>query len=102
MTIARRQDITPENLEWEISEITRRNGFRSVEEAFYFPKYFQIETIRVCNAICDFCGIDDWDKSVPLMSDSLFEKIVHELHEYAQWIEKVTIQRCGEPLLDKK
>ena len=102
MTIYRSQDTTPENLEREMKEIAKRNGFKSIEEAFYFPKYFQIETVRLCNAECDFCGILDWDKSTPFMSDFLFEKIAHELHKYAHWIEKVTIQRSGEPLLDKK
>lgn len=95
-------DVNEQNLMGEMKQIASRLGVEDVEEALYFPKYFQIETIRVCNARCPFCAIDQWDKSVPFISDDLFEKIALELSLYAGWIRVVAIQRAGEPLLDKK
>ena len=94
--------VNAENLQAELDQIAQRLNLADSQEALYFPKYFQIETVRVCNARCSFCAIDQWDKSVPLMPDSLFEKVASELSEYTSWIEKVAVQRAGEPLLDKK
>ncbi len=100
--IANVADVTEENLRAEMALIAARLELEDVEEALYFPKYYQIETVRVCNAVCPFCAIEQWDKSVPLMSDELFEKVAAELSEYSHWINMVSVQRAGEPLLDKK
>jgi len=100
--ITTQDKVTEEILLTEMYDIAKRLNLTEVEEALYFPKYLQIETSRVCNARCPFCAIDQWDKSTPVMKDSLFEKIVSELKEYSHWIEFVAIQRAGEPLLDKK
>ncbi|TAG91983.1 MAG: radical SAM protein [Oscillatoriales cyanobacterium] len=100
--ITTKDNITPENLEKEMHLLAERLKLENVEDSLYFPKYFQIETIRVCNARCTFCAVDQWDKSVPLMPDELFNKIADELGNYSDWIEFVCIQRAGEPLLDKK
>ena len=95
-------ELNQETLKAEMEQIARRVDLETAEDALYFPKYFQFETIRVCDAKCPFCAIDKWDKSVPVIPDKLFEKIVSELAQYADWIEAVCIQRAGEPLLDKK
>ena len=100
--ITNRNDVNNKNLQKEIKDISTRLNLKSLNDAEYFPKYFQIETVRICNARCPFCAIDKWDKSVPLMEDSLFEKIVSEFKNYTKWIEFVALQRAGEPLLDKK
>ncbi len=100
--ICSKYDITPENLQKELNDITTRLNLNNINEALYFPRYFQIETIRKCNANCIFCPKEKWDKSVPYISDELFEKIAKELEEYAEWITFVDVQRVGEPLLDKK
>jgi len=100
--ITNKADVVEKNLQEEMEQIARRLNLSNAEEALHFPKYYQLETIRVCNANCPFCAIDQWDKSIPLMSDNLFEKIASELSEYADWIEVVCIARAGEPLLDKK
>lgn len=100
--ITSRTHLTEQNLAIEMQQIAGRLDLADVSEALYFPKFFQIETVRVCNAKCPFCAIDLWDKSVPFMSDTLFEKIACELEAYAHWIEFVSVQRAGEPLLDKK
>lgn len=100
--ITRLEDVTEHNLKQEMQDIARRLDLQNPDDALYFPKYFQIETVRVCNARCPFCAIDQWDKSVPLMSDTLFNKIADEMAGYTHWIEFVAVQRAGEPLLDKK
>ncbi len=95
-------DVTETTLNKELEDIRRRADVDSLQDALYFPKYFQIETIRICNAHCPFCPVDEWDKSVPLMADNLFDKIVEEMSDYSDWIEFLALQRAGEPLLDKK
>ena len=100
--ITSKDQIGETNLNNEMARIADRLKLNDYKEALYFPKYFQIETVRVCNARCPFCAIDEWDKSVPLMSDQLFDKIAEELGNYVDWIESVCLQRAGEPLLDKK
>ena len=97
-----KKDITKANLSLELDDIKRRGGVDSIEDLLYFPKYFQIETTRNCNARCTFCPVDVWDKTEPYMSEDLFSKIVNEMKDYAHWIEVVAVQRAGEPLMDKK
>ena len=48
------------------------------------------------------CTIDDWQRKTPTMKDSLFNKIVDELREHSDTIQRVSLYRDGEPLLDKK
>ena len=95
-------DINEESLNFEMQQIAERLDLNDYREALLFPKYFQIETVRVCNAACPFCGIDQWNKSVPTMRDDLFDKIVAELAQYREWINSVCVSRAGEPLLDRK
>ena len=68
----------------------------------HFPRYFQIETVSRCNARCVMCPVEDWRRDSYLMDQALFEKIVDEISEYRDWVERVTIQLDGEPLIDKK
>lgn len=86
----------------EIEEIAARLNVEEIGQALFFPKYFQIETVRLCNSRCPYCACDQWDKSVPFMPEGLFEKIVEELESYSKWIEWVCLSRAGEPLLDKR
>ena len=95
-------NVTEENLSHEANAIAERLDIDSLEEAFRFPKYFQIENVRSCNARCPFCAIDQWDKTVPRMKEPLFESIVEQLTPHADWVECVALQRAGEPLLDKQ
>jgi len=85
----------------EMQKIAHRLKMGDISEALTFPKYFQIETVRLCNARCPFCAVDQWDKSHPFMEEVLFAKILDELADYAAWIEFIALQRAGEPLLDK-
>lgn len=66
-----------------------------------FPPYVQLETSFVCNARCNMCVVHKADRTA-FMTDELFEKILTELSENVSSINRVTIQFCGEPLLDKK
>ena len=100
--ILSRQELTPASMQRELDDLSRRMEVSAVDDALYFPKYFQIETTRICNAQCPFCAIDVWDKSVPYMPDKLFRKIADELIEYKDWVKFVDLQRSGEPLLDPK
>lgn len=100
--ISKQEHATPDRLREELDQLARRCQVSSLEDMHHFPKYFQIETTRLCNARCPFCAIDQWDKSTPFMSDELFTKIADEIIGYRDWIKFVDLQRAGEPLLDKK
>lgn len=86
-------------------DIAKRLGIEEFESCLKFPKYFEIETINACNARCVMCTINEWNASVKnVMSDVLWQKFVKEVGGggYNYWIEKITLTRDGEPLLDKK
>src|SRR4051812_15181858 len=100
--ILSREDLTEDRLAGELNTLAERIGVDQLDAALKFPRFFQIETTRLCNARCPFCAIDEWDKSTPMMADSLWEKIAAELVEWKDWIRFVDLQRAGEPLLDKK
>ncbi|SLM30887.1 Predicted Fe-S oxidoreductase [Desulfamplus magnetovallimortis] len=97
-----KKNINSETLEKELKNISVRAGVVKLEETIRFPKYFQLETIRLCNSHCTFCTVDVWDKSVPYIPEKLFEKVIEEMKDHNDWIEVVSVQRAGEPLLDKK
>ncbi|MCH7954268.1 MAG: radical SAM protein [Candidatus Marinimicrobia bacterium] len=99
--ILTKNEATKANLNLEMKDIARRLNLSDYKEGLQFPKYFQIETVRHCNAHCPFCPVDEWDKSTPFMSEELFDKIVDEIAPYSDWINFVTVQRAGEPLMDK-
>src|SRR5438045_9387238 len=100
--ILSREELTSERLDVELARLAERIDVPELKDALKFPRFFQIETTRLCNARCPFCAIDQWDKSVPMMSDALWEKIAAELIEWRDWLRFVDVQRAGEPLLDKK
>jgi len=97
-----KNQLNEQSLEKEKQDIAKRLELDNADEALFFPKFLQVETIRICNAHCPFCPVDEWDKSVPIMPDKLYHKIVEEVSDYSDWIEFVCLQRDGEPLLDKK
>jgi len=100
--IRSKSDINEENLVKEMQQIEGWLNIKDIGEALYFPKRIVIETSRVCNARCPFCGTASLDQSVPIMSDKLFNKIIDEISQYSDWMDNVTPQRTGEPLMDKK
>lgn len=100
--ILSREELTEERLAQELERLADRIDVPALADSLKFPRFFQIETTRLCNARCPFCAIDEWDKSTPMMSDALWEKIAAELIEWKDWIRFADLQRAGEPLLDKK
>ena len=86
----------------EIEPLARRLGVDTLDEIVRFPKYFEVETVNACNARCTMCTIADWDKDRNrLMSAAMFERFADECAEHAEWIEKICLNRDGEPTLDK-
>lgn len=100
--ILSRDDLSEHRLAQELEALADRIDVDELSAALQFPRFFQIETTRLCNARCPFCAIDQWDKSTPMMADALWEKIAAELVQWKHWIRFVDLQRAGEPLLDKK
>lgn len=84
-------------------ELAKRIAVEKLEDSYYFPKFFTIETCNNCNAKCIMCPKGQkGTSSLQLMDDSLFEKIVEEIRHYSDWIEMICLNSDGEPLLDKK
>lgn len=83
-------------------ELAKRINIKDLDECRFFPKYFTIETCNNCNAHCIMCpkGIKG-TKSIQLMEDALFDKIVEEIRKYSEWIEMICLNSDGEPLLDR-
>ena len=92
---------TTKKLEKHLSLLAKRLELKSLSEALYFPMYYELETVRACNANCRMCTVSEWDKKRVYMDNKLFEKIVREMADYAHWIKSVCLSRNGEPLLDK-
>ena len=85
-----------------LEELASRLDLADIKESYYFPKYFEIETVNACNARCVMCTIDDWEQSRnPIMDEKLFSKFVDEISLYTDWIDTVCLNRDGEPTLDK-
>ena len=83
-------------------EIASRLFLEELKDGTHFPKYIEVETIRACNARCIMCTINEWEKTKnPKMSDELFNKFVKEVSYYSEWIEAITLNKDGEPTLDK-
>jgi radical SAM protein with 4Fe4S-binding SPASM domain len=67
-----------------------------------FPSYIEIETVNNCNARCPMCTIDEWERGNRPMTDELYAKIAKEVVANAGKVQRVSLYRDGEPLLDKK
>lgn len=85
----------------ELNFLAQRLDLEKISKATFFPKYFEIETIRNCNAKCQMCPV--WEKGGKdkKMDDELFYKLTEEISYYQNWVKTVCLSRNGEPLLDK-
>lgn len=102
--VKNKEELSPENqlrLKNELADLARRLGVSDLNEARHFPKYFELETYRGCNARCTMCTVYEWENSDQAMSDDLFDKVVSEMRPYSSWIERATLSRDGEPMMDK-
>lgn len=79
--------------------ISPKENFQDLLE---FPRFIEIETVNACNARCPMCTINDWERNLPLMSDEVFKKISDEVIEHKNHLQRVSLYRDGEPLIDKK
>jgi len=73
----------------------------TIQNLTLFPKFFLLETVNFCNANCIMCGIDFKKKAKQTISDALFKKVINEISDYKDHVEKVMLYLDGEPLLDK-
>ena len=86
----------------ETQKIAARLKVARLEESLCFPKYFEVETVNICNARCIMCSVNNWKKEKDaVMSQALFTKFTEEVAEYSDWIEAICLNRDGEPTLDK-
>jgi MoaA/NifB/PqqE/SkfB family radical SAM enzyme len=76
----------------------------SLGELSGFPRYIYIETVNYCNARCIMCGIDfdDRARATKIMAAPLFEKLIREIAEHQEKIEKVMLYLDCEPLVDRR
>ncbi len=83
------------------SRLLREDMGVSLPQSIKFPRYLHIETVNNCNADCTMCGIDFSLKSKERIDDVTFKKIIDEVGEYNDHVEKVMLYLDGEPLLDR-
>lgn len=92
----------PHSIDPRFADFLAEYGVGSLEELGHFPKFIQLETVSGCNARCKMCSVDSWTRSSSSMSDGLFTRLVQEIAAHADWVEQVTLQLGGEPLLDRR
>ena len=68
-------DNAQKRLEKGLKSLADRLSLKNLSQALYFPKYFEVETIRACNANCTMCTVSQWKDKNNRMSDKLFSKI---------------------------
>ena len=42
--------------------VKRISSDETYEDLIRFPRYIEIETVHACNAKCDMCTINDWQR----------------------------------------
>jgi hypothetical protein len=68
-----------------------------------FPAVVSIETLSLCNAICDFCPYPGLERKGEVMPDSLIRKILDDLSSISERPEfQVNLSRVNEPFLDTR
>ena len=90
----------PANPREALAYVEAKLGF-DADTLLRFPKYFLLETVNMCNARCVMCGIDFDSKTPTRMSDALYARLIEELAEHRDHVEKVMLYLDGEPLLDR-
>lgn len=92
----------PHSISADFKDFRAEYDVGTIERLETFPKFVQIETVSGCNARCRMCSVHDWTRSKSAMSEALFAKLLTELAAHCDWIEQVTLQLGGEPLLDRR
>jgi len=68
-----------------------------------FPAVISIETMSLCNAVCDFCPYPGLERKGERMPDELINKIlddVADIQDRPAW--EVNLSRVNEPFLDNR
>src|SRR5262249_23532864 len=94
-------DAAPRTFETAEQYLQRRLG-HPLDILTRFPKYLNIETINTCNARCVMCGIDFDSRTRQLLPDNLFAKVLDEMADHADQIERVGLWMDCEPLMDRR
>lgn len=92
----------PHSMSADFEDFRTEYDVGGIERLETFPKFVQIETVSGCNARCRMCSVNDWARSKSVMSEALFAKLLVELAARRDWVEQVTLQLGGEPLLDRR
>lgn len=91
----------PHSMSADFEDFRTEYGVGGIERLETFPKFVQIETFSGCNARCKMCSVHDWVRNKSAMSQALFTQVLDELAVHRDWVEQVTLQLGGEPLLDR-
>ena len=67
-----------------------------------FPKQVWIENTNHCNATCVMCPREHQTREKRIMSFDLYEKLIKEISQYSDTVERIHMHNFGEPLLDKR
>lgn len=68
-----------------------------------YPRDVSIETMSLCNAVCDFCPYPKLERKGTAMSDALIEKILNDCGDIPSNVPfDMTLCRVNEPFLDTR
>ena len=68
----------------------------------YFPQEIWIENTNHCNAACVMCPRELQTRDKGIMSFDIYKKLIDEISEHKDTVERIHMHNFGEPLLDKK
>ena len=86
----------------ETQQLAKRMFLNDINECSYFPKYFTLQTINICNAKCIMCHVPQKTREPEIIDEQLFIKFVNEVKPYSEWIKSISMFGDNEPLLDKR
>ena len=67
-----------------------------------FPSQIWLESTNHCNAECIMCPRELQTRKKGLMKMDLYKKIIEEISQYKNEVDRLHLANFGEPLLDKK
>ena len=77
--------------------------FRSISlKKTNFPPEIWLENTNHCNATCIMCPREKQTRKKGIMSLDLYKRLIKEISEHNNFVERLHMHNFGEPLLDKK
>ncbi len=77
------------------------DGMRDHSRRFYL-KYVSLEAHTICNQACVFCPVSAHPREPYFMPSALYADITHQLAEYRETIDGISLINYNEPTVDRR